>query len=66
MKMLATLKLKILFATALAALLAGAARADVIMDWSAKTDAIAAEKQILPAPHSRALSMLHIAICSSR
>lgn len=26
------------------------ARADVIMDWNAKADAIATEKQILPAP----------------
>jgi len=32
------------------------------MDWNAKADAIAAEKQILPAPHSRALAMLHIAM----
>ncbi|MGY4627470.1 vanadium-dependent haloperoxidase [Bradyrhizobium sp. USDA 4486] len=38
------------------------ARADVIMDWNAKADAIAAEKQILPAPHSRALSMMHVAM----
>jgi hypothetical protein len=38
------------------------ARADVIMDWNAKADAIAAEKQILPAPHSRALSIMHVAI----
>jgi hypothetical protein len=56
------MKFKILFATALTALFAGAARADVIMDWNAKADAIAAEKQILPAQHSRALSMLHIAM----
>ena len=38
------------------------ARADVIMDWNAKADAIATEKQILPAPHSRALSMMHVAM----
>jgi hypothetical protein len=38
------------------------ARADVIMDWNAKVDAIAAEKQILPAPHSRTLSMMHVAM----
>lgn len=38
------------------------ARADVIMDWNAKADAIAAEKQIPPAPHSRALSMMHVAM----
>jgi hypothetical protein len=46
----------------LIAALALPARADVIMDWNAKADAIAAEKQILPAPHSRALSMMHVAI----
>lgn len=62
MKLPSTMKFKILFATALTALFAGAARADVIMDWNAKADAIAAEKQILPAQHSRALSMLHIAM----
>ncbi|MGY4598167.1 hypothetical protein ACVWXL_005913 [Bradyrhizobium sp. GM22.5] len=28
------------------------ARADVIMDWNAKADAIATEKQILPAPNT--------------
>ncbi|WFU23731.1 vanadium-dependent haloperoxidase [Bradyrhizobium sp. CB1717] len=38
------------------------ARADVIMDWNAKADAIAAEKQIPPAPHSRALSLMHVAM----
>ena len=32
------------------------------MDWNAKADAIAAEKQILPAPHSRVLSMMHVAM----
>lgn len=62
MKLPSTMKFKILFATALTALFAGAARADVIMDWNAKADAIAAEKQILPPQHSRALSMLHIAM----
>src|SRR5207302_9813254 len=39
-----------------------AARADVIMDWNAKADAIATENKILPAQHSHALSMLHIAM----
>jgi hypothetical protein len=45
-----------------AALLTAPARGDVIMDWNAKADAIAAEKQIVPVPHSRVLSMLHIAM----
>src|SRR3977135_533145 len=62
MKFSPALMLQILLATALAALFAGAARADVIMDWNAKADAIAAEKQIPPAPHSHTVSMLHIAM----
>lgn len=38
------------------------APADVIMDWNAKADAIATQKQVLPVPHGRALAMLHIAM----
>jgi hypothetical protein len=45
-----------------AALFTAPATADVIMDWNAKADAIAAEKQVPPIPHSRALSMLHVAM----
>jgi PAP2 superfamily len=41
---------------------ATAARADVIMDWNAKADAIAAEKQLLNAPNARGQAMLHIAM----
>jgi hypothetical protein len=44
-----------------AALLAVPARADVIMDWNAKADAIAAEKRTPTTTHGRALAMLHIA-----
>ena len=62
MKLISTMRITILLATAFTAVFAGAACADVIMDWNAKADAIAAEKQILPAPHSRALAMLHIAM----
>jgi PAP2 superfamily len=51
-----------LLAIVLTAAFAGAAHADVIMDWNAKADAIAAEKQALPAQQSRAMSMLHIAM----
>lgn len=40
----------------------GAARADVIMDWNAKADAIAAEKKVLPVPQARTMSMLHVAM----
>jgi len=62
MKLISTMGLQFLLATAFAAVFTGAACADTIMDWNAKADAIAAEKQILPAPHSRALAMLHIAM----
>ena len=62
MIMPSTMKLKVLLAIASTALFAGAARADVIMDWNAKVDAIATEKQIPPIPHGRALSMLHVAM----
>src|SRR5215213_5507649 len=37
-------------------------RADVIMDWNVKADAIAAEKQIAGPPHGRGLAMLHLAM----
>lgn len=62
MTMLSTMKLKILLAIASTALFAGTARADVIMDWNAKADDIATEKQIPPIPHGRALSLLHVAM----
>ena len=62
MKLISTMRITILLATAFTAVFTGAACADTIMDWNAKADAIAAEKQILPAPHSRALAMLHIAM----
>ena len=62
MKTFPASKSRILLAIALTAAFAGAAHADVIMDWNAKADAIAAEKQVLPAQQSRAMSMLHIAM----
>jgi hypothetical protein len=62
MKTFPATKSRILLAIALTAAFAGAAHADVIMDWNAKADAIAAEKQVLPAQQSRAMSMLHIAM----
>jgi len=46
----------------LATVFVRAAYADVIMDWNAEGDAIAAEKQVLPAQQSRAMSMLHVAM----
>src|SRR4051794_4343638 len=46
----------------LATACAGAARADVIMDWNAKADAIAAATKLLPSTETRTMSMLHIAM----
>jgi hypothetical protein len=51
------------FATLLAiALLTTAARGDVIMDWNAKADAIAIDKQLPNAPNARGQAMLHVAM----
>jgi len=44
------------------ALSATAARSDVIMDWNAKADALATEKQLLNASNARGQAMLHIAM----
>jgi len=44
------------------ALSATAARGDVVMDWNAKADALAVEKQLLNAANSRGQAMLHIAM----
>jgi PAP2 superfamily len=38
------------------------ASADVIMDWNAKADAIAAQKQLPAPPHSRGLAMMDVAM----
>ncbi|MEY9183632.1 hypothetical protein ABIG06_005208 [Bradyrhizobium sp. USDA 326] len=61
MKTLLKIRSPLLAIVALAASI-GAARADVIMDWNAKADAIAADKKILPAPQARTMSMLHVAM----
>jgi hypothetical protein len=45
-----------------AALLAAPARGDVIMDWNAKADAIAAEKRTATPTHGRGLAILHVAM----
>jgi hypothetical protein len=57
-----TLRLATMLAVVFVALFGSPARADVIMDWNAKADAIAAEKQIWPFPHGRGLAMLHVAM----
>ena len=49
-------------ALVLFALLGGAARADVIMDWNARADAIATDKKLLSPVHGRALAMMHVAM----
>src|SRR5262245_56144273 len=38
------------------------AKADVIMDWNAKADAIGSEKQLVNSANSRAQAMLHVAV----
>src|SRR5262245_25172432 len=48
-------------AAVVSAALTAPTRADVIMDWNAKADEIAAEKQ-LGFPHNRAVVLLHIAM----
>ncbi len=39
-----------------------AARADVIIDWNAKAEAIAIEKRLLPPPNARMMALLHVAM----
>ncbi len=50
------------FALALFCALAMSARADVIMDWNARADAIATDKRLLPPVHGRGLAMMHVAM----
>src|SRR3954465_7243135 len=38
------------------------AKADVVMDWNAKADAIGVEKQLVNSANSRAQAMLHVAM----
>jgi hypothetical protein len=42
--------------------LASAARADVIMDWNARADAIAADKRLIPPMQGRVLAIMHVAM----
>ena len=62
MKLICSIISRLWLITTLTAAFVGLARADVIMDWNAKADAIAAEKQVLPAPHSRVVAMMHVAM----
>ena len=52
----------ILAAVLTVALPAIPAKADVIMDWNAKADAIGVEKQLVNSANSRAQAMLHVAM----
>lgn len=52
----------ILAAVPTVALPAIPAKADVIMDWNAKADAIGFEKQLVNSANSRAQAMLHVAV----
>ena len=52
----------ILAAVLTVALPAVPAKADVIMDWNAKADAIGVEKQLVNSANSRAQAMLHVAV----
>ena len=57
-----TISLALFTSTFALALLTIPARSDVIMDWNAKADAIAIEKQIANAPNARGQAMLHVAM----
>jgi hypothetical protein len=50
------------FALLTCALLSIPAKADVIMDWNAKADAIGIEKQLLNTANARGQAMLHVAV----
>jgi hypothetical protein len=55
-----------IFRTAVAILLVSAlgtsARADVIMDWNARADALSAEKRMAPPPTARMMALVHVAM----
>jgi len=50
------------FALVLSAAVAGAARADAIIDWNAKAEMIAFEKRMTPPPNARIMAMMQIAM----
>ena len=49
-------------ALALLAWLTAPAQADVIMEWSARTDALAIEQRQIPTLHARTLALVHVAM----
>ena len=62
MKPVSRIPLALLTGTFAVVLLTTPARSDVIMDWNAKADAIAIEKQIANAANARGQAMLHVAM----
>ena len=62
MKSASRIRLATLAGAFVAALSTTSARGDVVMDWNAKADAIAIEKQIPNASNARGQAMLHIAM----
>jgi hypothetical protein len=63
-KLRTTIPVLILLLTA-TAVPAAIARADVIIDWNAKAEAIGLEKRLQPPPNARVLAMMHIAMFDS-
>jgi hypothetical protein len=53
---------RIAAATVLWAALVTSSRADVIMDWNAKADAVATDKRLTSPVHGRALALMHVAM----
>jgi len=62
MKAASRIPLALLTGTFAVAMLTIPARGDVIMDWNAKADAVAIDKQILNAANARGQAMLHVAM----
>src|SRR5215203_5985322 len=50
------------FALVLLSVLPLSARADVIMDWNARADAISIDNRLQPPVHGRVLAMMHVAM----
>src|SRR5882672_4067697 len=49
-------------AFALLAMVAVSARADIVMDWNGRADAIAADKRLPPPVQARALALMHVSM----
>src|SRR5512134_3360768 len=53
---------RLVFALSLWVALAATARADVVMDWNARADAVAADKRLPPPVQGRALALMHVSM----